>query len=319
MSTDFYGLPISRTNRDRMAAARRWARYGAYGLVALCCALGVAGFYRSYIRPERVDVADIAQQTTNKHAQIGQFASEFVRLWLTVTNADAAALNGFVDVATAGPWIDNPTPATTEAHRTPAASVVITAPAAVVDQGGVGEVDMFAVTVTASVRALPTSTPRTEFYRVPVSMFKAQPRAIGWPEPTNGPGPGVHVKPDYPVSADVNSKAYSIVAQFISVYLTQTSGLDRYVLADSDVWPVGGYSAARLVSLRLNRQVPDQPGPGDTLACLARVEATTNQHVPLPMTMALHLENNNGTWMIVGLDLAPAISDDDPEPVGSSR
>jgi len=310
MSTDFYGVPLSRTDQSRILTARKWLRRAAISVLVVLSVLGTLAFYRSYLDPPSIDVEAIAQRTNNEHDQIGGFAAEFVGLWLTATADDAAAITEYVDTRTAGP----PT-----AHKTAAASQAATRPVAVIYTGTVGQVDMFSATVTALERQIPSAAPRRSYYRVPVSVWRQQTKIMGWPVPVNGPGPGVHVKPGFPVTVEQGAPLYRLVSDFVSTYLTKTTGLDRYVVAGADIWPVGGYSSAGLTSLRLAGDPPEKPAPGQAIAALAGVQAKTSQQVPLPMTMPLTLENNNGTWMISALDLTPTLSTDPPEPINLDK
>lgn len=306
MSTDFYGVPLSRTNQSRIITTRKWLRRSAITILVVFSVLGTLGFYRSYLNPPTIDIEAIAQRTNNEHDQIGGFASDFVGLWLTATTDDAAAMTDYIDTKTAG---------LAAAHKTAAASQATTRTVAVIYTGTVGDVDMFSATVTALERQIPSATPRRKFYRVPVSVWRQQTKVMGWPVPVNGPGPGVHVKLDFPVTLDQSAPLYKLVSDFVSTYLTKTTGLDRYVVAGADIWSVGGYSSARLTSLQLSNELPEKPAPGQAISALAGVQAATSQQVPLPMTMPLTLENNNGTWMISALDLTPALSTDPPEPI----
>lgn len=310
MTIDFYGVPLSRTNQSRILTARKWLRRGAITIVVLLSMLGTLAFYRSYIDPPSIDVEAIAQRTSNEHDQIGGFAADFVGLWLTATADDAAAMTEYVDTKTAGP---------AAAHKTAAASQATTRAVAIIYTGTVGEVDMFSATVTALERQIPSAAPRRKYYRVPVSVWRQQTKVMGWPVPVNGPGPGVHVKLDFPVTVDQGAPLYRLVSDFVSTYLTKTSGLDRYVVAGADIWPVGGYSSARLTSLQLANALPDKPAPGQTISALAGVQAATSQQVPLPMSLPLTLENNNGTWMISALELTPTLSTDPPEPLNPDK
>lgn len=306
MSTDFYGVALSRTNQSRILTARKWLHRIQIAVTAVFLVLGAFAFCRSYLDPPTFDVEAIAQRTANEHDQIGGFAADFIGLWLTATADDAVAINEYIDTKTAGP----PPP-----RKTAAASRATTRTVAVLTGGTVGETDTFSVTVVALERPMPSALPRRRFYRVPVSVWRHQTKIMGWPVPVNGPGPGVHVKLQFPVTADQSAPLYQLVSAFVSTYLTKTIGLDRYVVAGADIWPVGGYSGARLTSLQLSSEPPESPSPGQTLGAVATVQAATSQQVPLPMTMPLTLENNNGTWMVSAIDLNPPLSTDQPQPI----
>jgi hypothetical protein len=58
--------------------------------------------------------------------------------------------------------------------------------------------------------------------------------------PVNGPGPGAVFKTTYRQALSADSPVFAVVSGFIHTYLTATTGLDRYVLANTVLGPVGG-------------------------------------------------------------------------------
>lgn len=129
-------------------------------------------------------------------------------------------------------------------------------------EGTRGEVDEYSATVTMIERQTLKSKPERKFYRMGLSVWKQQPRMLGWPLSRNGPGPGVDVKLDYRTTVNAGTALYELVAKFAQAYYTQTSGLQQYVVAGSGIWPVGGYGAGTLTSLQLTDQLPKNPAPG---------------------------------------------------------
>lgn len=305
MSTDFYGLPVSRTNQARLSTATTWGRRVLVGGVAILSVLGTLAFYRTYLNPPELDVDAIAQRTVNEHDQLGGFASDFVELWLTSTDSTVAGVAPFIDMKLAGPPPKRDTPAATEAHSLQAA---------VLYQGSVGEVDSYAVTVTVMERQIPTAVPRRKFYRMPVIMWHQQPRITGWPLPVNGPGPGVQIKLDYPKTLEAAAPLYQVLREFTDTYLTKTTGMDRYALPGT-VSPVGGYSKGLLESVQLSEDPPPEPPAGYTIRALLHVLARSSQEAPMAMTLPVTLQSSNGAWMVSQIDLTPAITDDDPQPL----
>ena len=305
MTTDFYGLPVSRTNQARISSARNWLRRTGMAVLTILSVLGLLGFYRTYVNPPELNIEATTQRTANEHDQIGGFASDFVELWLTSTDSTASGLASFIDMKMAGPPPAREVAAATEAHARKAA---------VLYRESVGEVDSYTVTVTVMERQIPTAVPRRKFYRMPVMVWHQQPRIVGWPLPVNGPGPGVQVKLDYPSTLEQSAPLYKVLSEFTDTYLTKTTGMDRYALPGT-VSPVGGYARGQLLSVQLSEDVPQEPAPGYTIRALLQVLAKTSQQVPVPMTLPVTLENSNGTWMISGLDLSPRLADDAPEPL----
>ncbi|MFT9493297.1 hypothetical protein ACM0A0_24195 [Mycobacteroides abscessus subsp. abscessus] len=303
---DFHGLPVTREWNGRLSTGRTWARRIAFGIIAVMALFGPLAFYRAYIHPPRIDVEAITQRTANVHAQIGEFAADCAELWLTYTNDDASALDGCINTKLAGAPAPRDTAPVAEAK---ARSVSVNY------EGTRGEVDEYSATVTMIERQTLKSKPERKFYRMGLSVWKQQPRMLGWPLSRNGPGPGVDVKLDYRTTVNAGTALYELVAKFAQAYYTQTSGLQQYVVAGSGIWPVGGYGAGTLTSLQLTDQLPKNPAPGETIRAIAQIRVTTKQSVPQSQTIYLTLENNNGTWMIGGLDLTPALADATPTPV----
>lgn len=302
--TDLYGLSMSRTNQARISGAGRWLRRCGMAVLVIGALLGVLAFYRVYIDPPAINIEATAQRTSNEHDQIGAFAGDFVETWLTSTDSTTSSLATFIDMTVAGQPPSRDTAVATEARSRQAA---------VLYRGTRGEVDQYSVTVTVMERQIPSAPARRKFYQMPVIVWHQQPRIIGWPVPVNGPGPGVQVKLDYPKTLEQAAPLYRLLAEFTDTYLTKTTGMDRYAL-HATVSPVGGYSSARLLSVQLSEAPPENAPAGYRLRALLQVLAKTSQQVPVPITMPVTLENSNGTWMVSGIDLAPAITASPPRP-----
>lgn len=302
---DVMGLPVSRTNRSRMRFGRRLAGWGWKAAISLCALLGVLAFFRS---PPVIDVESTTQRTNNTHDQIGGFAADCMELILTARETDAEALASCIDMKATGQWYPG---------KTPVVAAAIARGANISFRAQNGEVELYTATVSVMQRELPTSAPSRKYYRMPVTVWKQQTRIVGWPEVVNGPGPGVHVKLGYRVDVPAGTPVYKLVSDFVSTYLTKTSGLNQFVMADAQIYPVGGYTSGQLLSLKVNA-VPGENAPnGKQIRALAQVLAKSAQE--MPMTMPLTLQNNNGTWMVSSLDLAPALSDEDPEQITPAK
>ena len=97
----------------------------------------------------------------------------------------------------------------------------------VVPQGSAGDVDLYSVTVVVQQRPYASAEPSRAFYRVPVSIWQFQPRAMDWPVPVSDPGPGADVKAGYDHPLSPTSPVYAVVNGFIPTYLTATTGRPR--------------------------------------------------------------------------------------------
>src|SRR5437879_1519826 len=93
-------------------------------------------------------------------------------------------------------------------------------------------------------------------------IWRFQPRPMDMPTPMSDPGPGADITLRYDHALSATSPVYAVVAGFINTYLTSTSGLDRYVVADSWIKPIGGYQSAVIRTAATDAEVPDQPAAG---------------------------------------------------------
>jgi Conjugative transposon protein TcpC len=291
---------LSRVWNARLLRWRSHARTA--GMVALSAAalFGVAAAGKVFLAPDRPDIAVIAQRVGNQGDQVGAFAADFVVTWLTATTAQRTALQRFITLA------DNPPALPT----TPAA--VVTAPqvVSVIHTGTTADADVYAATVSVTERAYASAQSVRSFYRVPVSMWNYQPRALTPPARINGPGPGADFTVGYQQTLSADSPVYALVRGFLTTYLTATTGLDRYVLADSGLMPVGGYQTAIVSTLSADGPVPDNAAPGTRIHVLATVIAQTAQFAIVNLVYPLTVENSGGTWMVAEIDLAPQIDGD---------
>jgi hypothetical protein len=291
---------LSRTWKARLGRWRGHTRAAATVALSAAAVFGAAAGCRVFLAPQHTDIAAIAQRVGNQADQVGAFASDFVVTWLTATTAQRSALARFITLPDTAMTL--PT--------TPAA--VITAPqvASVIHTGTAGGADVYAATVSVTERPYASAQSVRSFYRVPVSMWNYQPRALMLPARINGPGPGADVRVAYPQALSADNPVAGLVRGFVSTYLTSTTGLDRYVLADSGLAPVGGYQSATVSALAADRPVPPNAPPGAQLHVLATVTAQTAQFATITLAYPLAVENSGGTWMVAAIELAPQLGDE---------
>jgi hypothetical protein len=194
--------------------------------------------------------------------------------------------------------------------------VTATQVVSVINVGSAGDADLYAATVSVNERPYASAQSTRAFYRVPVSMWNFQPRALAMPARVNGPGPGADFKLGYPHALSADSPVYAVASGFVRTYLAATTGLDRYVLAGTPLAPVGGYQSAVVSSAAADRPVPDHPGPWAEVHVLATVRAQTPQFATVNLVYPLTVENSDGTWMVAAIDLLPQLgADTDANPV----
>jgi hypothetical protein len=274
--------------------------------VTLCAVLGAAAAIKLFLvtsHPTEGDVTAITNRIDNQRAAAGQFGADCVGMFLTTPATKVAALQPCLTLPKS-----QTVPQASRAAATP--PWVINTPKvwSVIPQGSAGDADLYAVTIVVQQRPYASAEPTRAFYRLPVSIWHYQPRALDWPVPTSDPGPGADVKMSYDHPLSASSRVYAVVAGFITTYLTSTTGLDRYVVADSWIKPIGGYQSAVIQSADTTSEVTDTPGPDAQIHVRATVVAQTSQFATITFTFPLTVENSGGTWMIADIDFIPQLN-----------
>jgi hypothetical protein len=100
---------------------------------------------------------------------------------------------------------------------------VVTAPqvVSVIHTGTAGDADVYTATVSVTERPYASAQSTRSFYRVPVSMWNYQPRALTLPARINGPGPGADFRTAYPQALSADSPVFTLVRGFPTTYLTR--------------------------------------------------------------------------------------------------
>jgi hypothetical protein len=272
---------MSKTWQTRISRARRRARTAGLLAVVVCAVIGFAAGVKVFLvpaHPDDEDVAALAVRIANQRDAAGQFAADFVATVLTTPSSKRAGLQRFITM-------QQSETAPQSAQSAPPPPAVINTPKvwSVVPKGSTGDADLYSVTVVVQQRPYASADAVRAFYRVPVAIWQYQPRAMDWPTPISDPGPGADVKQGYGHSLNPAGPIYAVVSGFITTYLTAAAGLDRYVVADSWIKPIGGYQNAIVKSA---------------------------EFAMITFSFPLTVENSGGTWMIADIDLIPQISSD---------
>jgi hypothetical protein len=298
---------MSRTWQARLRRLRGHGGRAGRTAVLVAAVFGAAAGCKVFFAADHADFGATAQRVANQQDQVGAFAADFVTTWLTATTTQRAALQRFITLT------DDAVPL----PSTPAAVITTPQVVSVIHTGGLGEADLYAATISVNERPYASAASTRAFYRVPVSMWHCQPRALELPARINGPGPGADLTIHYRHALSGDNPLFAVVSGFIHTYLTATTGLDRYVLANSALTPVGGYQSTELTAASADRAVPDAAAAGSRIHVLANVVAQTTQFADVSMVYPLALENSSGTWMVAAIDLTPEITDTEPNPVAT--
>ena len=302
-------MHVSRTWQARLRRLRGHSSRAGRFVVVAAAIFGAAAGCKVFLAPDRPNIAAIAQRVGNQADQVGAFAADFVTTWLTATTNARPALQRFITLA------DN----TVALPATPAAVVTTPQVVSVIHTGTAGDAELFAATISVNERPYASAEPTRAFYRVPLSIWNYQPRALAMPARVNDPGPGADFKVTYRQALSADSPIFAVVSGFIRTYLTATTGLDRYVVANTVLTPVGGYQSAVLTTAAADRAVPDSPPAGIQIHVLATVTAQTSQFADANLVYPLTLENSGGTWMVAAIDLMPQIGDTEPNPIATTH
>lgn len=310
----------SRTWQNRLGAGRQYGRRAAVVALSAAAALGACAGVKVFMlapHPNDGDITAITHQVDNQRDAAGQYGADCVAMMLT-TPIDK--------IATLQPCLTLPKAQTVpQPNRgaTPAPWVIDTPKVwSVAPKGSAGEANLYAVTVMVQQRPYPAAPAARAFYLLKVSMWHYQPRALDWPVPTSDPGPGADIKLGYDHPLPPSGQGlYPVVSGFITAYLTGTGGLDRYVVADSWIKPIGGYhNPVVLDSVDTVGEVPDNPATGTVVHVRAVATAQTSQFATINYSFPLTAENNGGTWMISDIDFdIQTASDSDAIQVGTQN
>jgi len=298
-------MRLNKTWQRRLSASgSATAKLGRYLVVGLASLAGL-GMVWHFLFGTPTDVVSPARTVVNKSSVVSSLAQDFVSVWLTATSADTASLAQFVSV----PNDDIKLP--------PTPAVVITAPTVVAvtyegTAGKDGAAELYSVVVGVTERPYESASPTRALYRVPVLWSKYGPRAVSLPARVGGPGPGADLPVAYPTTLGPSDPVFTVVAGFVTAYLTPAGGVDRYVTSDSLLTGLGdAYQSATVTKVAATDTPAAKPVDGQTIRVLANVEAVTSQYAPVQLVYPLTLRGVGGQWSVAAVDRVPVMSDSD--------
>lgn len=292
---------ISNTWQRRLNGSQTWLRRAGLIVALTSCSIVAIATIWGWIFNKPIDVSGPARSAVNRTALVGSYAQDCVTRWLTATQTQQQALR---DCWSLRDPLRLPT--------TPAAVISSPAVAAVTLVSDTGTTQHWSAVISVSERPFESATPRTTFYRLPVLYSSYGVRATALPARINGPGAGADAPLAYPSALAANTAAFTTVAGFITSYLTNAGGLERYVTTDANLLPAADYRSAQVTKLLASASVPDQgvPAEGTTLHVLATVNSVTTQFAPRQEDYPITLKVVSGRWTVAGLDYAPLLAPD---------
>ncbi|ORW10586.1 conjugal transfer protein [Mycobacterium kyorinense] len=292
---------LTNTWRHRLNTTGTTLRRAVMAIGIGSCTVVAASTIWGWLTDEPIDIAGPARSAVNRTALIGSYAQGCVIRWLTATATHPQTLQECWSLR--------------DPIRLPATpAVIVSSPAvsAVTLVDDTGTTQQWSAVITVSERPFEAATPHTAYYRLPVVYSNYGPRASALPARVNGPGAGADAPLAYPTAVADSSPVFSTVAGFLTSYLTNAGGLERYVTADSGLVPAADYRTVRVSKLLANRGAPDHdvPPDGTTLHVLATADAVTNQFAPTQLNYPIELKVTSRRWSVAGLDYAPLLAPD---------
>jgi len=292
---------------DRGGGAIRTA-LTAIGFTA-CTVVAVSTIY-GWITDDPIDIAGPSRATVNHTDYIKAYAENCIRRMMTITQDQRDSL---ADCWTANELQNLPTTAPVLVDYARANKITQT--------NSYPGAEQWQVVVEVSERPFASAGPRTTYHQLSVLFSKYGLRATALPSSLNGGGNGATLPLAYPTGlpvgkpdgkggiAPTGNPVSDTVSGFLSSYLTQAGGLERYVAAGSGLRPLADCTSLQLTGLSANHTTPDQstPADGTTVHVLATVAEMTSQYAPRNEQYPLALTVSSGRWTVTGIDPAPQL------------
>lgn len=291
---------LSHTWRRRLITAGHGTGRIVIVVLAVNAALnGIHLLWQVIVPPAPPPIAGTARTMINQADLVKAFAVDCVTGWLT------AATTQHPDLSRCFPHSDNLSLPTTPA-------LIVTAPQAQATALGPNHqnITTYGVIVAVTEQPYPSATPVRAYYQISVSVYAgAGPRALATPARVDPPPPGVDVELGYPQTIPTTSRLGSMVAGFVTCYVTGAPGLERYTTTDSGLSPLHAYSAATVTGIRAAADPPDAPPDNAELHVLVTVSARSPAYVPYDLSYPLTVRAAAGSWSVAAIDPVPVLSD----------
>jgi hypothetical protein len=301
---------LTRTWQHRLSRSGGALRLAAKAIGFTACTIVALNIIWGWITDEPIDIAGPARATVNHTDYIKSYAENCISRLLTTTSDQRASL---ADCWTASDLQNLPTnvPVIVDYARANKIALADAYP----------EAEQWQVVVEVSERPYATASPRTTYHQLSVLFSKYGLRATVLPGSVNGGGGGATLPLAYPVSlpigkpdgkggiAPTSNPLSDTVSGFLTSYLTNAGGLERYVSNTSGLRPLADCASVQLTNLVASKSVPDQtpPADGTTVLVLATINEMTSQYAPRPEQYPLAVTVASGRWTVTGIDTGPAL------------
>ena len=304
---------LTNTWRRRLDTGGSTLRKTLAAIAFTACTIVAISTIWGWITDEPVDIDGPARAAVNRTDYVGGYATNCVRLLLTVTEAQRSALNPC--------WSPDelralPTTPPVVVDSTVIAKIALTAT--------YNDVEQWQVVVRVNQRAYAGATPDATLRQVNVLFSKYGLRASGLLATVNDSGTGATLPLNYSSSLPVGSPddkgrnrstgnpLSDTVSGFLNSYLTPVGGLERYVGAGSGITPVNTSQRVLMTALVATRMVDagQQPPEGTAVQVLATVSELTNRYAPQTEQYPLTLTLQSGSWSVTRIDPGPLLNGD---------
>lgn len=301
-------MQLTNTWRRRLTTTGQGSAKVIVTVLVVCSVIsGASTVWRWMFPSDATPVAVTARSVGNQTALVESYAIDCVTVLLTASSTRAA------EVARCFPNSTDMTLPTTS-------PLIVSAQAATatfVGQSAPG-VETYGVIVSVTEQSYTNAPPVRSYYQLPVSVYEGSaPRAMAKPARRDPPPPGVDVALDYPVTITNDAALAQLLSGFVTCYLTDAAGIERFITVDSGLGPLRAYSAATISSIRAQQPVPEAPAEGSELRVWVTVTARAADYTTVPLEYPLTLRSTGGAWSVAGIDAVPAIDTEaTPAPVG---
>lgn len=296
-------MQLTNTWRKRLTTTGQGSAKVIVTVLVVCSVIsGASTVWRWMFPSDATPVAVTARSVGNQTALVESYAIDCVTVLLTASSSRAA------EVARCFPNSTDMTLPTTS-------PLIVTAQAATatfVGQSAPG-VETYGVIVSVTEQSYTNAPPVRSYYQLPVSVYEGgAPRAMAKPARRDPPPPGVDVQLDYPVTITNDAALAQLISGFVTCYLTDAAGIERFITVDSGLGPLRAYSTATVSSIRAQHPVPEAPAEGTELRVWVTVTARAADYTTVPLEYPLTLRSTGGAWSVAGIDAVPAIDTEAP-------
>ena len=296
-------MQLTNTWRKRLTTTGQGSAKVIVTVLVVCSVIsGASTVWRWMFPSDATPVAVTARSVGNQTALVESYAIDCVTVLLTASSSRAA------EVARCFPNSTDMTLPTTS-------PLIVSAQAATatfVGQSAPG-VETYGVIVSVTEQSYTNAPPVRSYYQLPVSVYEGSaPRAMAKPARRDPPPPGVDVQLDYPVTITNDAALAQLISGFVTCYLTEAPGIERFITVDSGLGPLRAYSTATVSSIRSQQPVPEAPAENTELRVWVTVSARAADYTTVPLEYPLTLRSTGGAWSVAGIDAVPAIDTEAP-------